>query len=167
MHIMIQSGNKFKGTKFCGNKISGNLTFAQLFLANFLVSLLIQNLFDRAAACQSLMNKEGIRIDGNLEIANCLNSHFSSVGLMMAENIESLNMSARDPLSYIKKDVDRSLFLNYTSSVEIFERISKLQNKKSSGYDLISNNILKSTNLTISPYLEIFKNNDICPFWQH
>ena len=64
----------------------------------------------------------------------------------MADNIESQNIATNDPISYVKKDVDKSLFLNYTSSSEISERISKLENKKSSGYDLISNHILKSTN---------------------
>ena len=77
----------------------------------------------------------------------------------MAKNIESQNEPTTDPLSYIKKDVSGSLFLNYTSSAEIFDRISKLENKKSSGFDLISNHILKSTNMTIAPYLEILFNS--------
>ena len=38
------------------------------------------------------------------------------------------------PLSYIKKDVKDSMFLNYTSTLEVFQYISKLDNKKSSGF---------------------------------
>ena len=45
-----------------------------------------------------------------------------------------------------------------TNSYEISTLINKLNNKKSSGYDLISNHILKSTNFTISPYLEMLFN---------
>ena len=88
-------------------------------------------------------------------IANCLNDHFSTVGTLMANEIASqtANVVTKDPLSYIDKDVETSLFMNFSSSLEIFDQISKLKNKKSSGYDLISNSILKSTKFSISPYL--------------
>ena len=97
------------------------------------------------------MDKNGARLEDSTKIANCLNNHFSSVGSKMANNIESQNIVTKDPLEYIKKEVDKSLFLNYTSSSEIFERISNLENKKSSGCDLISNYTLKSTSSIISP----------------
>ena len=77
---------------------------------------------------------------------------------LMANEINSQSIIPRDPLSYIKKNVDSSLFMSYTSASEIFECISKLENKKSSGYDCISNSVLKSTNQAISPYLEILFN---------
>ena len=79
----------------------------------------------------------------------------------MASEINSQSFDNEDPLSYVKQHVDRSLFLNYTNSSEIFEVICKLDNKKSSGFDCISNNILKSSNIIISPYLEVLFNSCI------
>ena len=104
---------------------------------------------------KSLKDQNGTIIEDPQKIANRLNDHFSTVGSVMANEINSQSVSPRDPLSYIKKNVDSSLFLSYTSAFEIFKCISKLENKKSSGYDCISNSILKSTNQAISPYLEI------------
>ncbi len=111
-----------------------------------------------ASAIKSLIDKNGVKLEDNLKIADCFNEHFSTVGSLMSNKIESQSLPTRNPLSYIKKDVDASLFLNYTNSIEIYDRIAKLENKKSSGYDLISNRILKFTNSTISPYLETLFN---------
>ena len=51
--------------------------------------------------------------------------------------------------------------MNYTSTSEILECISKMENKKSSGYDCISNSIIKGTNQVIAPYLETLYNSCI------
>ena len=124
---------------------------------------LINEISQRKRKCshsgiKSLRIKNGIIIKDPSEIANCLNDHFSGVGGLMAQEIESNSPNTKDPISYIRKNVDRSMFMNFTNSAEISEGINKLQNKKSSGYDLISNCILKSTNLSISPYLELLFN---------
>ena len=79
----------------------------------------------------------------------------------MASDIDSQCTETKDPLSYIKQNVDRSLFLDFTNSAEIFEGICKLESKKSSGYDCISNIILKSTNPVISPFFETLFNSCI------
>ena len=110
---------------------------------------------------KSLKDKNGILTENPSEIANCLNDHFSAIGGLMAQEIESNSSNTKDPISYIRGDVDRSMFMNFTNSSEISESICKLQNKKSSGHDLISNCILKSTNLSISPYLELLFNTCI------
>ena len=110
---------------------------------------------------KSLKDRDGNIIESPSKIANCLNDHFSSVGGRMAQELESNSTNTKDPISYIKKNVDKSLFMNFTNSTEISKGIHKLQDKKSSGYDLISNCILKSTNSSISPYLEILFNSCI------
>ena len=108
---------------------------------------------------KSLLDKKGNRLDDPKDIANCLNSHFTSVGKEMADKFDTEDKSVPNPLDYIKKDVKDSMFLNYTSTHEIFQYISKLDNKKSSGFDLINNCILKASNATISSYLKILFNN--------
>ena len=80
----------------------------------------------------------------------------------MAEKYHSLDPSSlKDPLSYIKKQVGNSFVLSKTNSFEIISLIDNLNNKKSSGYDSISNKILKETKNTIVPYLETLFNKCI------
>ena len=110
---------------------------------------------------KSIRDKNGVLLEDPKKIANCLNSHFTSIGKTMADKIENENLSSTDPLTYIDKEVKNSMYLQYVNTFEISERISKLDNKKSSGYDLISNCILKATNLTISPFLKILFNKCI------
>ena len=94
--------------------------------------------------------------------ANCLNDHFGNVGKNMAEKCQNIPSSClKDPLSYIKKKVDNSFVLSRTNSYEISTLIRKLNNKKSSGYDCISNKILKETKDVITPYLETLFNKCI------
>ena len=45
------------------------------------------------------------------------------------------------------------MLMSETDEFELARLISKLNNKKSSGYDLVSNKILKATQTTIIPYL--------------
>ena len=61
----------------------------------------------------------------------------------------------KDPLSYISKEVQNSIFLSLPTAQEISKNISKLVNKNSCGYDHVSNRTMKATNHSISPYLEI------------
>ena len=109
----------------------------------------------RHSGIKTLKDKNGIITEDPSKIANSLNDHFSGIGGLMAQEIESNSPNTTDPISYVRKNVGRSMFMNFTNSAEISDGICKLQNKKSSGHDLISNCILKSTNLSISPYLEL------------
>ncbi len=67
----------------------------------------------------------------------------------------------KDPIKYMKNKVKESFTFFPTNSSEISSLISKLNNKKSSSYDLISNNILKETKDIITPYLEVLFNKCI------
>ena len=101
---------------------------------------------------KSILNEEGVRINDSLGIANRLNRHFGSVGAKMASNFNTKKANAKDPLRYISKRVNNSIFLANTDSTEILDLISKLL-KKACGHDLISNTMLKHTAAVISPYI--------------
>ena len=74
----------------------------------------------------------------------------------MAQKFDDMDsIKLKDPLSYISKEVQNSIFLSLPTAQEISKNITKLINKDSCGYDLVSNRTIKATNLTISPYLEI------------
>ena len=74
----------------------------------------------------------------------------------MAQKFDNMDSSKlKDPLSYISKDVQNSIFLSLPKAEEISKNISKLVNKNSCSYDLVSNRAMKATNQSVSPYLEI------------
>ena len=74
----------------------------------------------------------------------------------MAQKFEDMDSTRlKDPLSYISKEVQNSIFLSLPTAQEISKNISKLVNKNSCGYDHVSNRTMKATNHSISPYLEI------------
>ena len=74
----------------------------------------------------------------------------------MAQKFDNMDSSKlRNPLSYISKDVQNSIFLSLPTADEISKIITKLVNKNSCSYDLVSNRAIKATNEYVSPYLEI------------
>ena len=80
----------------------------------------------------------------------------------MAEKFNEVdNERLRDPLDYMKNEVKNSFVFSPTSTFEIHTLIDKLNNKKSSGYDLISNSILRETKDIIAPYLNVLFNKCI------
>ena len=60
---------------------------------------------------------------------------------------------AKDPLEYVSVDQKESMYLFETDECEIYKLISKLHLRKASGYDHISNRILKETCAVITPFL--------------
>ena len=110
----------------------------------------------KSTIIKSLINKSGKLLTDPTDIANSLNDHFGSIGSIMAQKFDNIdNSRLKDPLSYISKDVQNSLFLHAPNSDEISKDINKLADTNSCSYDLVSNRTLKATNKTISPYLEI------------
>ena len=103
-----------------------------------------------------LVDKDGNKLTNPLDIANTLNNHFGSIGKIMAQEFDNLdNCQVKDPLSYISKDVRNSIFLSMPKAEEISKNITRLLDKNSCGYDLVSNRTLKATNHSVSPLLEI------------
>ena len=111
----------------------------------------------KGAAIKFLVDKEGNRIEKNFEIADCLNKHFSSVGKRMAEKLESsIEEEIKDPLDFLAHmNVRTSAFFTKTTDSEILDILKNLNPKKSTGFDLISNRILKETSYIISPFLNM------------
>ena len=80
----------------------------------------------------------------------------------MAEKFDDIDPNRlKDPLEYMKEEVRNSFVLSPTSTYEMHTLIDKLNNKKSSSYDLISNSILKETKDIIAPYLTVLFNKCI------
>ena len=73
------------------------------------------------------------------------------------ENIKPPNINIKDYLKVIPRNA-KSLYLTPTTDREVMNLISKLPNKKSSGYNNVDNVILKQIKECISPVLaKIFK----------
>ena len=93
-------------------------------------------------------------------ITNVFNDFFSSVGEKLARQQDSSPVELRNYLKSINSS-ERSIFLCPTNSCEILKLIESLPNKTRSGYDNISNILLKSLAMNISIPLEIIFNKSI------
>ena len=99
---------------------------------------------------------ENIDITDSKKIANEFGRYFSMVGDHYANKIKDPNKNIESYLKVIPRNT-KSIFLNPTTGEEIRSLISKLPNKKSSGFHNIDNIILKEIKDCISPKLaEIF-----------
>lgn len=105
---------------------------------------------------KTLIDKDGQKLHDPKLITNSLNEHFSTVGKKMASKF-SKSVNAKDALDYVNTDVKEHLVLSATNVSEILKLIMKLNDNKSSGYDSISNKILKATSNVIAPFIvELF-----------
>ena len=99
-----------------------------------------------------MVDKKANKLTNSISIADSLNELFRSIGKSLAKKFDDMkSIRLKDHLSYISKNVQNSLFLLLPNSQEISKIILKLDEKKSCGYDFISNKILKVTNDVISP----------------
>ena len=108
---------------------------------------------------KSMLDESGTEKNNPVDIANSLNKHFSSIGSKMAKEIERSSPNVRDPLSYITKYTENSLFVSNTNADEVHKIMFKLDVNK--GYRMISNRIMKKTNDIASPFLAILFNKCI------
>ena len=85
---------------------------------------------------------DGIIVEQSKEIANSLANHFANIGKTLSDKLPQPKNSIN---SYINKipTCPSSMYLNPTCSLEIDDIIRNMQNQKSSGYDNISNQMLK------------------------
>ena len=93
-------------------------------------------------------------------IAEEFAKHFSSVGNTYAKKIPSPQLSINHYLEQIPNN-EQTIFMRPTSIMEIARIIHQLPNKHSSGYDNLSNILLKQLNESIQTPLEIIFNNSI------
>ena len=76
------------------------------------------------------------------QIANVLNDHFSTVGNKYAKAIKESKKSIKTYLNAVTRNVT-SVYWTPVTKRELEKIIAKLPNKKSSGYDLLDNCLLK------------------------
>ena len=93
-----------------------------------------------------------IDIYDSKQIADEIGNYFSSIGSTYAKKIPPSNKQITDYLKVIPRNA-KTIFLSPTSKHEIETLLSKLPNKKSSGFDNIDNIILKSMKNVISEKL--------------
>ena len=77
-----------------------------------------------------------------VDIANCFNDYFSTIGSKLAKNIFP---SKFDHLHYFKTPNLMSIFINPASEIEITNLVSTLNNSKASGPFSIPTDIFKMT----------------------
>ena len=93
------------------------------------------------------------------EKANTFGDYFSAVGRNLAQSMKPPKRPVTDYINKIN-NCDKSLYLHPTNLVEIQCLIEVLPNKKSSGYDDISNVVLKKISITIvQPLANIFNDS--------
>ena len=93
-------------------------------------------------------------------ITKSFNEFFSTVGEKLAKEQVNSPLELKLYIRNLKRS-ESSIFLPPTSSGEILKLIENLPNKTSSGYDNISNLLLKSLSKNISTPLEIIFNKSI------
>ena len=108
---------------------------------------------------------ESLKID-NIEetntniIANNMCKYFAEIGMKFAKNIEKSNTPINQYLNKIKQN-DMSVYLSPTNKQEVLSVIKGLKNKKSSGWDGISNKLLKDLAYVLAYPLSIVFNKSI------
>ena len=106
------------------------------------------------------LTTEKIRITKDQEIADQLGKYFSQVGKTFARKVGPSKTSIDSYLERIRL-CQKSIFLNPTSEDEVKRLIEQLPHKTSSGYDRISNIILKELKDIISYPLQRLFNRSL------
>ena len=102
------------------------------------------------------IKENGISYNTSKDIANILNSHFSTVGKKYARAIKASKKNIKEYLSVITRNI-KSAFWLPTTEREVSDIITNLPNKKSSGYDNLDNTILKELKeILVKPLTSLF-----------
>ena len=103
---------------------------------------------------------DNIEYYDSVGITNNLCKYFANIGENLSSKIPKSNKSINEYLAKIKRN-KKSLFLRPTSEQEIDKIIEKLPNKNRSGYDNISNILLKKLKFPLLKPLNIIFNKSI------
>ena len=76
-----------------------------------------------------------------------LNNHFASVGTLLSSKLQSI------PFNYESRNILKSMIIPPTDHLKASKIIKQLKNKKSSGHDGISNELLKCCSPVIDSFL--------------
>lgn len=102
----------------------------------------------------------GIKVNNDNTISDAFAKHYSNVGKLLADRINSKS-NIKDPMDNMKKRVEQNCFLFPTDHGEIEKFINTLKEKNSKGHDDISNRILKKIYPGIINALEILFNKSL------
>ena len=76
-----------------------------------------------STSIKSLIDKHGKKLTDATDIANSLNNHFGSIGKIMAKEFDNMDSTRlKDPLSYVSKEVQNSIFLTLPTAQEISKK---------------------------------------------
>ena len=114
---------------------------------------------DKSTAISSIKVDNIERTDSH-SICNEFGKYFSTVGQKLAKKIGKSNTSIHEYIEKITRN-ERSIFLNPCTGKEILDLINKLQGKKSSGHDGVSNVLVKELKYEPVTPLEIIFNNSL------
>ena len=90
------------------------------------------------------------------EVANKFGEFYSTIGAKLAQNIDKNETNIMKFLNKINRN-DKTMYLDPITPTEIKQLINKLPAKDSSGYDNISNNLLKHIKESVvTPLIYIF-----------
>ena len=99
------------------------------------------------------------KVSNLTKIVNGFNRYFSNVGLELARKIPTMN---KDKFKeFLNQNRNNTFGFKLITEKDVLEIIGSLKSKNSSGFDSISNNMLKSIKETISPILAIIINQSI------
>ena len=99
---------------------------------------------------------EGVKITKQNHIANSLGNYFASVGEKFPNKTPTPNKSVDEHTKLIRENA-KSLYFRPTDQTEVSKIITNLPNKASSGYDNISNKLLKMLKEELSrPLCDLF-----------
>ena len=129
--------------------------------------------------CIKAINKDGVPRYDPATITNKLCKHFLSIGETFANRIPPPLKTVNEYMNIIPQN-DQSIFLNPTTETEIIELITDLIPKNSSGYDDLSNKVLKkllpalvapltiifNKSLTEGIFPEAMKKADVVPLYK-
>ena len=109
--------------------------------------------------CIDYLTINNLRVYDSKLIASEMGKYFSEIGKTYANKIDHPNKSIKEYISKIRRN-EKSMFLHPTNKNEIRKLINELPNKRSSGYDDISNHLLKQISKEILvPLVTIFNNS--------
>ena len=95
------------------------------------------------------------KISNNQEIANVFNTYFTDIGSALAAKIP--DVKTIDYRQFMDEGLNKSMFVQPVTELEIIEIVKKFQNKKSRGYDNVNMIIVKQMlSSIVMPLTHIF-----------
>ena len=98
------------------------------------------------------LTKDGIDHRDPVDIANCLNNHFNSIGHEMAEKFQNQHTNETNFSSNFPDPIE-SVYFGITTADELLKLIRNLKTNKAPGSDGINNYFIKKTQHILAPIL--------------